>query len=290
MTIIRDVGDRVYVRYRAYDSTGTLVDTTMAWLVTAPDGTTSTPAVTHTSTGIYDSFIDLTQAGAWNGKWTASGTIVDVSYVEVDAQNPSEQKYVSLDEFKAIFNITSTDQDVDITAKLASAQERVEKDCGRRFWKDSTASQRIYTPRHLELLRIDDLASDQGVIVEIGSQGGSWSTLDVNAYEFKPDNAIVDNRPVEYINRVSGYWTIGRGSYNYYGLGRDQRVRVTGVWGWPVVPESIKNATVLLAARLLRRKDSPEGIKGFSDFGVVRVTRYDPDYDNLIGPFVRDET
>lgn len=283
--ITRDVGDRVPVRYKAYDVNGNLVDATVAFQVTSPTGGTSTPGVTHTSTGIYDSFVDLASVGRWSWQWTISGAVIDVAYGQVDAANPAPPKYVGLDEFKKVMKITNTDDDDDMISKLASAQERVEKDTGRRFWRDSVASTRVYTPRHLEMLRVDDIATDVGVIVEIGS-GTSWSTLDPNSYEFQPDNAIAKGEAIEYIKRVSGYWNLG---FRFLGVGRAQRVRVTAVWGWPAIPEGIKNATILQAARLLRRKDSPEGIKGFSDFGVVRVTRYDPDYDNLIGNFVRDE-
>jgi hypothetical protein len=41
-------------------------------------------------------------------------------------------------------------------------------------------------------------------------------------------------------------------------------------------------ATLIQAARLYRRKDSPEGVTGSAEWGVVRLPRIDPDVSALI--------
>jgi hypothetical protein len=64
------------------------------------------------------------------------------------------------------------------------------------------------------------------------------------------------------------------------------RVRVTARWGWPSVPDGVAQAAALLAARLYRRKDSPEGVLGSSEWGAVRVARFDPDVEGLIAPYI----
>ena len=46
--------------------------------------------------------------------------------------------------------------------------------------------------------------------------------------------------------------------------------------------------TLMKAAKLWKRKDTPNGVEGFADFGVVRVsTREDPDIMALIAPLRR---
>lgn len=187
--------------------------------------------------------------------------------------------YASLTELKTALRITNNADDTELQSKLTSASRRVDKDTGRPhgFGQDSGTTSRIYTPRHQELLSVDDISTATSLVVEVG-RGTSWSTVDANSYDLLPENAEVDSMAIETLQRVVGCWP----------LWGTQRVRVTARWGWPAVPENIKNATILLAARLFRRKDSPEGVKGFSDLGVVRVSRYDPDYDNLISPFVKD--
>jgi hypothetical protein len=62
-------------------------------------------------------------------------------------------------------------------------------------------------------------------------------------------------------------------------------VQVVGTFGWASVPRAIKMATILLSTRLYKRMDSPLGVAGVGELGVIRVSRIDPDIDALIAPF-----
>jgi hypothetical protein len=42
---------------------------------------------------------------------------------------------------------------------------------------------------------------------------------------------------------------------------------------------------IMQAARLYKRRRSPEGVAGFAEFGVVRVSRVDPDVAELLKPY-----
>jgi hypothetical protein len=186
-------------------------------------------------------------------------------------------EYALLTELKTELRITDTSDDTELQSKLTSASRRVDRDTGRRFYVDGSTSARTYRPTHAELLVVDDISTDTGLVVEVG-RGTAWTAIASTAYDLLPENAVADGKAIETLVRVAGCWP----------LWGSTRVRVTAKWGWPAVPEEIKNATLLLAGRLFRRKDSLEGVKGFNDMGVVRVSRYDSDYDNLIGPYVRD--
>ena len=60
------------------------------------------------------------------------------------------------------------------------------------------------------------------------------------------------------------------------------------MFGWPEVPPSIIQAAVIQASRLFKRLDSPLGVAGVSDIGVMRVSRgLDPDVAQLVAPFKR---
>jgi hypothetical protein len=50
----------------------------------------------------------------------------------------------------------------------------------------------------------------------------------------------------------------------------------------PIVTDDVRRACVMLTARLFSRRNSPEGAAGFGDFGVVRVTRIDPDIEAML--------
>lgn len=186
-------------------------------------------------------------------------------------------EYITLAEAKTALRITDSADDTELQLKITAASRRVDKDCGRRFYLDGGASARTYRARHPTLLQIDDLSTASGLLVEVG-RGTSWATLSSDTYDTLPENAIVDGKPIETLERINAVWPM-------FG---SQRIRVTGIWGWAAVPEPIKNATIIMTARLFRRKDSPEGVKGFSDLGVVRVSRYDSDYDDVIAEYKRD--
>jgi hypothetical protein len=66
---------------------------------------------------------------------------------------------------------------------------------------------------------------------------------------------------------------------------RQATVRIQGTYGFTPVPTVITQATVLQGARIFKRLDSPLGFAGFSDMGVARVGRVDPDVAMLIRPY-----
>lgn len=53
-------------------------------------------------------------------------------------------------------------------------------------------------------------------------------------------------------------------------------------WPWRA-----RRAVMLVAARYAKRPSSPEGVAGFGELGVVRVTPTDPDVQHLLGRFLR---
>jgi hypothetical protein len=117
-----------------------------------------------------------------------------------------------------------------------------------------------------------DVGTTVGLVVETGS-GTTWSVI--TAYDTGPEDAISQGWPVRELTRDTPwpYWA-------------GERVRVTARWGWPAVPDAVVEACYIQAGRLYRRRDSPEGVLGGSDWGVVRVGRADPDATALLDPYV----
>lgn len=193
-------------------------------------------------------------------------------------------EYATLQELKARLRVTANTDDVELQDKLTAASQQIEEDCGRKFWLDSQATARVYDPRErivrlpfdpAEKLLVDDIGDATGLTVEVGTSAG-WTAI--TDYRTGPDNAIARGRPVTWLLRPLVPWVWGPVFL--------QQIRVTAIWGWPAVPAAIKEACLLRAARLYRRKASPEGVAGFGDLGVVRVSRNDPDYESLIAPYV----
>ncbi|MFG2276969.1 phage gp6-like head-tail connector protein [Streptomyces chartreusis] len=190
-------------------------------------------------------------------------------------------EYVTLDELKAQLEIPldDTTRDADLNRARASASRGIDNTTGRRFWLDPDPVARTYrlTGRVVcdddgDLLLVDDIGDITGMTVERGS-GGSFTA--VTGYETSPDNALADGDAITGIRLVNGRW----GSAT-------TRVRVTAKFGWPTVPEDIKQAAIIQASRLFKRAGSPEGVIGSSEWGVVRLSRRDPDVWALIEPYI----
>lgn len=191
--------------------------------------------------------------------------------------------YGSVDTLKTQLNIEPTDTTRDglLTRALAAASRGIDRACGRgrRFYLDPAPVAREFNPHGRivcrddgELLLVDDIGSAAGLVVETG-RAGSWTP--VTGYETSPDNALLDGQAITGLLLTSGSWGTALG-----------RVRITAQFGWPAVPDDITEAALLQAARLYRRKDSPEGITGSAEWGVVRLSRRDPDVWNLIEPYI----
>ena len=102
-----------------------------------------------------------------------------------------------------------------------------------------------------------------------------WQAEPLNGRAAGQDWPFTRLRPLE-----DGYWPMGR-------HGR-ATVRVEATYGWPAIPNAVKQATILQASRMFTRYDSPLGVAGFGEMGAMRVSfRVDPDVGQLLEPFVR---
>jgi len=191
--------------------------------------------------------------------------------------------YCSLADVKAALRITDDLDDSLLELSIESASRDIDGACERVFYQDVYAV-RTYVPRDSFLVEIDDLVS---LTTLKTSSGGvnfdiTWESGD---YQLEPLNSF--NSGIAYpANRIRAI-----GSYLFPVWepsnvnAQEATVQVTGTFGWSAVPTAIRQATILLAMRHYKRYDSPLGIAGFSDVGAVRVSRVDPDVQNLISPF-----
>jgi len=194
-------------------------------------------------------------------------------------------EYATREELKTWLSIEATDISRDglLDRALAAASRGIDKATGRTrgFWLDPEPTARVYRldgrtvwRGENNLLLVDEIGSSTGLLVE-ASYVTSWST--VTDFETTPDNALADGRPVTGLLRPGRAWGLA-----------STRIRVTARFGWPEIPDDITEACLIQASRLFKRKDSPEGVMGSSEWGVVRLSRRDPDVWNLIEPYRLD--
>lgn len=187
--------------------------------------------------------------------------------------------YVDLATFKARANITGTQHDTVLTQVIAEASRQIERMTGRNFNQTPAGTARTYTAQGGSVLFVDDLVSVSAIATDDGSRTypATWAATD---YDLLPDEAPLFGRPYTRIDVAPtgryGFPTVARG------------VRVTGVWGWPAVPDDIRGATFLLALRLWKRQDAPFGVTGSVELGQLRaITGVDPDVRTIVATYKR---
>lgn len=278
-----DVGDLATLSTSVRDSSGTLTDATVVLAVTKPDGTAVSPAptVSHTGVGLYSATVSLTAAGVWSYTWTSSGAVQAVDSGQFTVADPAPPAYATLAQLKDNLSISDAVDDVKLARVLVTASRQIDEMTSRRFYLAPVATAITYNPTDRvargpegERFLVDDIGSTTGLVVEVGTTGGAYTT--VTSYETWPDNAFTRGRPIDSLLQTLTW-----------GLTWASRVRVTARWGWPSIPDQIAEATLLQAGRIFRRRLSPDGIAGHGDFGVVRIGHTDPDVPRLIAPFVR---
>jgi hypothetical protein len=183
--------------------------------------------------------------------------------------------YASLSEIKTSARITDSVDDSLLELAVESASRMIDSYTQRYFYNAGT-DVRLFVPADNYITEIDDLVTLTTLQTSDGDRfGTTWQTYD---YQLEPLNGVVDgltSHPATRIRAVDNYL------FNL--LDGEATVRITGVWGWSAVPTAVKQAAVIQAARIFKRNDSPLGVAGFGDMGVIRVgSQLDPDVRQLV--------
>lgn len=190
--------------------------------------------------------------------------------------------YTTLAELKASLGITDNVDDTALEAAITAASRMIDDYTERFFYRDGTTQapvSRYYTPQDIFVLMIDDIYQITEVAIDAAFDQTYSTVFATSDYLVEPVNAPRKGWPYTRI--------LATGSYILpYPL--PQSVRVKGIWGWNAVPSEIAMATLLQASRLFARRQSPFGIAGAPDLGVVRLSsRLDADVEVLCKPFRR---
>jgi len=189
--------------------------------------------------------------------------------------------YCSLADVKAALRIADTLDDVLLETSINSASRLIDNYCNRSFYQGASSSEvRYYATSDPYQIWIDDLVS----LTSLDTDNNGDKTYETNwvatDYELAPINGLSNG----FYSPYTGIRAIGGQTFPVADL--ESAVRVTGRFGWSSVPDAIKQATIIQASRLFKRLESPLGVAGVSDIGIMRVTRsIDGDVAQLIDPF-----
>jgi hypothetical protein len=196
--------------------------------------------------------------------------------------------YATLNDFKAYLFPSAnygTAEDATMEAAIESASRIIDAHTNRRFYSDTTVSARVYYADTPIRCIVDDFSTTSGLIIktDTGDNGTYDQTWAATEYILEPLNGEIGGVSGQPYNSILA--TIPK---LFPVTGRRPRIQVTAKWGWASVPDTVRQACLVQAARLFRRAQTPEGFAAGESFGAIRVsTKLDPDVQMLLAPFRR---
>lgn len=247
--------------------------------------------------------VDVDTAGEFLVWWevTTSGKaqVMNEAVIEFRAHGPATiPAYVELEQFKSTLELTSTTfSDQDCLLALDAASRTIDAHCNRRFYPDTDAIQvRYYDPFDRGAIPVDDLIALTSIKTDAAGAGTYDQTWTATDYLLEPQNAVANGQPYTIIRRrpSGNFYFHTRNDHLWgYPMGSVRlvpQVQVTGKFGWSSVPSAVRQATTILAGRLLKRsRETPYGIApGLGmDGGGMRIGSVDYDVQMLLAPLVR---
>lgn len=198
--------------------------------------------------------------------------------------------YASVAQVKASLRITDSIDNTLIETALSSASRMIDSYCSRVFYNMGTQS-RFFAASDPYFCPIDDCISVTQVATAVTSNGNYdtiWTAPTAGQnngdYQVEPLNAAYPTDGI--ISPITGIRALWR--YLFPTIGGNALVKVTGTWGWDTVPDPVIQACIIQSARIYKRNDSPTGVMGFGDMGLIRVgTQLDPDVKVLLDGYRR---
>ena len=195
--------------------------------------------------------------------------------------------YCTQNELKGFVGIPTSDSGDDdlLDDAVNAASRQIDAFCGRIFYAQGAATARKFFTNDPYRLRVDDISSETGLVVKLDDDDDGTYEVTVASSEFQllPINGVVGGiliSPFYIIELFSG----GSQECSMDFSSNRPRAEVTAKWGFPSVPEQIRQATLMLASELFAMRNAPLGVAGVGDFGVVNIQQ-NREITRMIAPF-----
>lgn len=266
-------------------------------------GTAPYNLITRTATGVYALILTgLTVPGLYTFIWIGTGASVNqttpgtfrlVSLSDIGMAG-MQYWYCGMEELKSRLTITDTSDDYEIQLAIHTVTDWITSYCGRHFYQ--VTESRTYRPDNVWNLMIDDIVTCSGVDLDYDGDGVyevHWienTNFQLLQYEHVYNvNAAGVARPRNYLQVTTGTdtSTLSGGQWLpwLWPFTRQDRVKISGTWGWPQVPPNVTQAALILASDLFKSKDAPWGVAGIGDLGMVKV-QSNPWVVELLRPYI----
>ena len=176
-----------------------------------------------------------------------------------------------------LVNVIDQAQDNIIESILEAVSRRIDEVTADFFYQASQT--RYYSPEESNQLFVDSLVSVTSIKSDTTGDGVFDTTWLASDFQLAPYNAALDGDPYTRIETTPlGVQTFRRAR---------RTTEVVGTFGWPAVPMEIKEATILYAERLFKRKDAIFGVVGATLGGgalaqAIEIRAVDPDVLQLV--------
>lgn len=205
-----------------------------------------------------------------------------------------EPDYATVEEYKNFARIADTTDDTEIGFALTAASRAVDRFCSqhkpRQFGLAAASESRYYTARwDMDQIRwvveIDDIDNAQSAAVQVfvDTTNNDSYTEEVTNFVLRPKDAIEKKRVFTQISVLPQ-------EPNQPTFFKDG-VKVTAQFGWTAVPTTVKEATLLQANRVHKRRTAPFGVAGGPRRGTQVTTNLidelDADIETMLQSYVR---
>lgn len=195
------------------------------------------------------------------------------------------EPYAPVAELRNRMDIEDGIDDAKIEQILEAISQAIDHATNRRFSTTASDETRYYTAEMSDLfLCPDDIVSVTNLYTDADGDRTYEDTWAATDYDLMPYNASLNNEPYTYIE------TTPQGDYSFPSMRKG--VKIVGKFGWSSPPAPIREACLLLAEKLFKRKDLPFGIAGTTDLGTMiteirRAVLSDAEIRLLIDPYIR---
>lgn len=190
--------------------------------------------------------------------------------------------YVSRNDVKNALGLGTaalTPEDDEIDQVINSVSRAIDDACGRFFY--STAGTVLYTAEDFLHLSIDDFATITEIKIDEMNTGTPSVTLTASTDYRGEAVTSIPGFPNTAV-RITSFGT------KTFPVGVTEGVSVRGTRGFAAVPQPVIAATLLQCVRTHARRNSPYGVAGSPDGGIIRLlSRLDPDVELMLRPYRR---
>jgi len=270
--------------------------TAISLVITDPTGA----AVTHTyptdivrnSQGDYQYPQPCTVEGLWSYVWIGTGLASDITPGTFTVSPTFLNRfYCSITELKYRIGMDPADTSDDDQFLLAvqSATRGIDQYTGRYFWQGPDT--RVFSTLDIETCKVDDLVSITTMSTDstgLRVYDQLWAPADYNLEPVNAPTPSPEAQPYTLIRALAG----GGGRYWFpwiYPLSNPDRVKITGMFGWPAVPYLVKQVALQASEDIYKLKDAPFGVLGSADMGIMRITA-NPQMTEMLWSYVRGRT